>query len=119
MIPNYAVQKSQDYNLQYLGRFKRNKMESFFRDHRLIKAYFQIDHSLEDGSDIHSLDLRQKSHPNIRRLSQRRVFSMRVEGDCCWKIFGQPLFRGPYQVLLPGKAWNPNVQPRSAKKISC
>jgi len=49
----------------------------------------------------------------------RNVIKVQTEGNCCWKIFSKPRYRGLTQFINPGFDEAPRNRIKSAKKIDC
>jgi len=49
----------------------------------------------------------------------RNVMKIQTEGNCCWKIFSKPRYRGLTQFVNPGFDETPRHKIKSAKKMDC
>lgn len=49
----------------------------------------------------------------------RNVIKIQTEGNCCWKIFSKPRYRGLTQFVNPGFDESPRHRIKSAKKMDC
>ena len=80
----------------------------------------RIDHfNRATKGGVTTLTLKRPRYRRLRRLQDREVFNTRVDGNCCWKINADFKFKGKPQLLLLGTNGYPQVQPKSAKRISC
>ena len=49
----------------------------------------------------------------------RNVMKIQTEGNCCWKTFSKPRYRGLTQFVNPGFDESPRHKIKSAKKMDC
>ena len=54
-----------------------------------------------------------------KRLLDRDVLHIGVDGNCCWSMYDKSLFRGEIQFLPLGFAGSPKVDTMSLKKQPC
>merc|ERR1711976_129143 len=58
-------------------------------------------------------------HDTIRKV-QHEIIGAKVNGNCCWKIYGRKHFRGRSETLYPGFLDETKFEiVRSVKKIEC
>ena len=62
-------------------------------------------------------------HTSVRNVKHYRVIGLKVNGNCCWKIYKRRNFRGQSQTLYPGfesfLGGNNFRHVKSVKKIEC
>ena len=62
-------------------------------------------------------------HTSVRNVKHFRVIGLKVNGNCCWKIYKRRNFRGQSQTLYPGfesfLGGNNFRHVKSVKKIEC
>lgn len=89
---------------------------------RKCKGSLLIHHSARNGSpleDFKQLRLRGKSFRQMRKLRRRNIVQMQTHGNCCWKIYSMPNFRGIEEQFYNGYNIVPKVHPKSIKATSC
>lgn len=55
-------------------------------------------------------------------FNPKNVYAYTVEGDCCWKIYGEEKYKGPFHKLRHGFSGIPNYPQfnvNSMKKTKC
>ena len=55
-------------------------------------------------------------------FNPKNVYAYTVEGDCCWKIYGEEKYKGPFHKLRHGFSGIPNYPQfnvNSIKKTKC
>jgi len=86
------------------------------------KGSLLIHHSASNGSpleDFKQLRLKGKSFRQMRKLRRRNIVQMQTHGNCCWKIYSMPNFRGIEEQFYNGYNIVPKVHPKSIKATSC
>lgn len=89
---------------------------------RKCKGSLLIHHSAINGSplqDFKQLRLKGKSFRQMRKLRRRNIVQMQTHGNCCWKIYSMPNFRGIEEQFYNGFNIVPKVHPKSIKATNC
>merc|ERR1712117_470909 len=73
-------------------------------------------HYNNNFGDVKTLRLKGGAYRNIRRLEDRQVFNAENHGNCCYKLYELPRFRGNSGNLIDEP---PTIQPKSLKRILC
>ena len=61
----------------------------------------------------------RKRHPNLRKLKQRTILRLAVDGNCCWRIYSRARFQGLDDYIDAGYDDVPQIRVRSLKQVGC
>jgi len=122
-MPSKMAAKSFLTNESKLKRTKRSKRASSIFN--LPAAQEKCDGSLTIShdsrndvllDDISKLRLRGDRFPLLKKLTNRQIYFLEVDGSCSWKLFSQPGFRG-YSQIITDSTYNLDFHPKSALKL--
>lgn len=122
-ISSIAASTSLLNNGEILHRTKRSKRYAsifkFAAAEEKCEGSLVISHDSRNGvalDDFSKLRLKGEKFPMLKRLSDREIFRIEVDGNCSWKLFSRPGFRGRSEIIT-STTYNPDFHPMSAMKI--
>ena len=66
--------------------------------------------------DFSKLRLNGDRFPALKKLTNRQIYLLEVDGSCSWELFSQPGFRGRSEIIT-SSTYNLDFHPKSALKL--
>lgn len=122
-IPSKMVAKAFLKNEPKLKRTKRSKRSSSLFQLPVVREKCEgsliISHDSRNDilfDDFSKLRLNGERFPVLKKLTNRQIYMVEVDGSCSWELFSQPWFRGHSQIITDS-TYNLDFHPKSALKL--
>ena len=104
----------------YNKRLKRSGFMELASMHNECVGSLIIHHDSDNGvllDDYSILRLSEKRYPMLKLLKTRQIFMIDLDGNCRWKLYSQPGFRGK-SMIISSSTYYLSFHPMSALKIN-
>ena len=101
-------------------RLKRSGFMELAERQRECVGSLIIHHDSDNGvllDDYSILWLSEKKYPMLKILRTRQIFMIDLDGNCAWKLYSQPGFRGKSRTIS-SSTYYLSFHPMSARKMN-